>query len=121
MSLSATIRFCTFEEPKLKIMVYMAQTNLNDVVLIDRTDIASIEFPEDDVLDDLEQVKRRSRKIHRATSLGNLEHKKVNILFRDVDSLKRVHTTIWVQMGEKIILKERIILPVNRIVDIVFD
>jgi hypothetical protein len=113
--------FCTLRNPKSQRMIYMAETNLKDAVLIDRTDIAAILFPEDDVLDDIDQIKDRSRKIHRATSLGNLEHRKVHIVFRDIESLKRVHTTIWVQLGEKIILKERIMLPVNRIVDIVFD
>jgi hypothetical protein len=102
-------------------MIYMAEYNLKDVALIDRMDIATISFPKDDVLDDIDQIKHRSRKIHRATSLGNLEHRKVHIVFKDGESLKRVHTTIWVQLGEKIILKERVMLPVNRIVDIVLD
>lgn len=99
----------------------MADKNLKNAVLIDRTEIANVSFPEEDVLEDTDLVKHRSRKIHRATSLGNLEHRKVHIIFKDNESLKRVHTTIWVQMGENIILKERILLPVNRIVDIVFD
>ncbi len=107
--------------PKSQIMIYMAGTILNEAKLIDRSEVAAITFPEEDVLDDIDQIKKRSRKIHRATSLGNLEHKKVHIVFRDQTELKRVHTTIWVQLGEKIILKERIIVPVNRIVDIVFE
>ncbi len=96
----------------------MAADLLDKATLIDRTEIVSSVFPDEDVITDYEAIKYRSRKIHKATSLGNLEHKKVHIIFKDAEGLKRVYTTIWVQLGNHIILKERITLPVNRIVDI---
>ena len=97
----------------------MATDLLDKAKLEDRCDIVSSQFPTEDVITDYEAIKYRSRKIHKATSLGNLEHRKVHIIFKDQEGLKRVHTTIWVQLGDHIILKERITLPVNRIVDII--
>ena len=99
----------------------MEQIQLDDIQLIDRTEILALNFPKEDVLDDDLWRKTRSRWIHRATSLGNLEQKKVNILFRDDEKERRVFTTIWIQVGEYILLKDRVKLPVNRITRIVID
>jgi hypothetical protein len=99
----------------------MEQIQLDDIQLIDRTEILALNFPDEDVLDDDLWRKTRSRWIHRATSLGNLEQKKVNILFRDDEKEMRVFTTIWIQVGEYILLKDRVKLPVNRITRIVID
>lgn len=99
----------------------MEQIQLDDIQLIDRTEILALNFPDEDVLDDDLWRKTRSRWIHRATSLGNLEQKKVNILFRDDEKERRVFTTIWIQVGEYILLKDRVKLPVNRITRIVID
>ncbi len=103
------------------IMMEMEQIQLNEIQLIDRSEIPALSFPKEDVLDDDEWRKTRSRWIHKATSLGNLEQKKVNILFRDSEGEKRVFTTIWIQVGEYILLKDRVKLPVNRISRIVID
>jgi uncharacterized protein (UPF0248 family) len=85
---------------------------------IEREDISACIFPENDVLLDEESIKKRARKIHRATSLGNLEQQKVSIFFQDSEELKCLHTTIWAQTGAKIILKENVQLPVHRILEI---
>jgi hypothetical protein len=102
-------------------MIEMEQIQLDEIQLIDRNEIPALTFPVEDVLVDDEWKRTRSRWIHRATSLGNLEQKKVNILFRDNESEKRVFTTIWIQVGEYILLKDRVKLPVNRITRIVID
>lgn len=95
--------------------------NLENIKLVDRNIIPTLKFPVEDVLDDELWRKTRSRWIHKATSLGNLEQKKVNILFRDDKTELRVFTTIWIQVGEYILLKDRIKLPVNRITRIVIE
>lgn len=100
-------------------MPLLAELTIDDAQLISREDILNLNFPEEDVLESREKNMKRSRHIHRATSLGNLEHRKVHIVFRDETSLKRVHTTIWIQVGSYILLKDRIKLPVHRIVDVV--
>lgn len=96
----------------------MSENILDEAILIDRSEILNLNFPNEDVLSDRDQIMKRSRHIHRATSLGNLEHRKVHIIFKDDKNLKRVFTTIWIQVGEYILLKERIKLPVHRILEI---
>ena len=87
--------------------------------IIERENIDDCVFPDEDVIqDDEESRKKRARKIHRATSLGNLEQQKVHIIFKDSEGLKRVYTTIWAQTMAKVILKNNMTLPVHRIVDL---
>lgn len=96
----------------------MTKEILSDSPIVSRDAIREINFPNEEVISDEENKKQRSRKIHRATSLGNLEQQKVHIIFNDDNGLKRVHTTIWAQTESKIILKGNVQLPVHRIVDI---
>ena len=96
----------------------MSEQLLAKSILVDRSKIATCKFPKGEVID-LEEDKRiRSRKIHNATRLGNLEQKKVNIIFNDKEGVKHVYTTIWAQTSKRIILKDNVVLPVHRILDI---
>ncbi len=88
---------------------------------VERDAVKDCVFPNDEVLpDDEEARKNRASSIHKATSLGNLEQQKVQIIFKDAEGLKRIHTTIWAQTGTKIILKDNLHLPVHRILAIQF-
>lgn len=99
----------------------MSDTFLDHAQFIDRDAINTLTFPAEDVLPNREAMMKRSRQIHRATSLGNLEQRKVHIFFKDTDSIKCIHTTIWVQLGTHILLKGRIKLPVHRILSVKID
>lgn len=96
----------------------MTSNSTETAKIIERDDIKVCVFPDEEVLLDEESTKKRARKIHRATSLGNLEQQKVTIIFSDSEGLKELRTTIWAQTGEKIILKDNIFLPVHRIIEI---
>lgn len=96
----------------------MSEQLLANSTLVDRSKIASCNFPKGEVIDDPEEQRNRSRKIHNATRLGNLEQKKVNIYFRDKEGVKHLYTTIWAQTSNRIILKNNVTLPVHRIIDI---
>lgn len=96
----------------------MDSTTLTKSVLIERDSLNKCRFPKSEVIDNAEDQKARSKKIHKATNLGNLEHKKVNIYFNDSEGLKHVYTTIWAQTKDVIILKNNVLIPVKRIVDI---
>ncbi|NVK29219.1 MAG: hypothetical protein HWE14_14295 [Flavobacteriia bacterium] len=87
--------------------------------LVEKEAIPSMKFPIDEVLSNEEERKQRARKIHRATSLGNLEKHKVSIVFEDVDGLKKANTTIWAQTEKKIVLKGGNSIPVHRIWEVV--
>ena len=87
--------------------------------LIDKELIASLNFPKSDVLEDKEDISGRKNDLDRALSLGNLEHVKIKIYFEDDMSKKMVETTIWGVTDSLVILKQGVVIPVNRIHKIV--
>lgn len=87
--------------------------------LVEKELIPSMKFPVEEVLLTEEERKQRARKIHRATSLGNLEKHKVHIVFEDNNGLKKTSTTIWAQTEKKIVLKGGNSIPVHRIWEVV--
>ena len=87
--------------------------------LIDKELIASLNFPKSDVLEDKEDISGRKNDLDRALSLGNLEHVKIKINLEDDMSKKMVETTIWGVTDSRVILKQGVVIPVNRIHKIV--
>ncbi|WP_374399497.1 hypothetical protein [Flavobacterium sp.] len=87
--------------------------------LIDKEVIPTLNFPKDEVLVDKEAISSRKNDLDRALSLGNLEHVKIKIYFEDDASKRMVETTIWGVTDERVILKQGVVIPVNRIHKIV--
>ena len=86
---------------------------------ITRIESAQITFPEGEVLATYRDVLKRSKLIHEATYLGNIEHKKVSILFvAEGPKMYTITTTIWLHYAGKIFLKGDITIPVERILEI---
>ena len=77
--------------------------------------IETLKFPEEEVLLDKELIKEREAELNRALSLGNLEHAKIKIYFEDDISRKLVETTVWGVTDKRVILKKRIVIPINRV------
>lgn len=82
---------------------------------IEKENIQSLKFPNDEVLQDHFAIHQRKTDLHRALSLGNLEHSKTKILFEDNQSKKMVETTVWAVTDKSVILKRGIRIPINRI------
>ncbi|AWM14589.1 hypothetical protein NHF50_12350 [Flavobacterium sp. NRK F10] len=87
--------------------------------LIDKELISSLHFPQTEVLFEKEDILQRRNDLDRALSLGNLEHVKIKIFFEDDSNFKVVETTIWGVTDTRVILKQGVIIPVNRIHKIV--
>lgn len=87
--------------------------------LIDKETISSLVFPKKEVLDEKDAIIQRKNDLDRALSLGNLEHVKIKIFFEDDSSKKAVETTIWGVTDSRVILKQGVVIPVNRIHKIV--
>ncbi|KIX22306.1 hypothetical protein SY27_00105 [Flavobacterium sp. 316] len=83
--------------------------------IIDKESISSLHFPNTEVLKDKEEVYQRKNDLDRALSLGNLEHLKIKIYFEDDESIKMTETTIWGVTDNRIILKQGVVIPLNRI------
>jgi hypothetical protein len=86
-----------------------------DYETIEKEVIAGLHFPSSDVLVDKNDIKQRYSELNRAQALGNLEHAKIKIYFEDDVSKKVVETTIWGVTDERIILKQGVVIPINRI------
>lgn len=82
---------------------------------IEKESIQRLHFPISDVLEDKEAISRRFSELHRAQALGNLEHSKTKIFFEDNSSKKVVETTVWALTDNRVVLKQGIAIPVNRI------
>ncbi len=86
-----------------------------EFTIIEKEEIASLKFPTTDVLDDDNDIKTRVSDINRALSLGNLEHSKIKIFFEDNESKKIVNTTVWAVTDKNVILKQGVMIPIQRI------
>ncbi len=88
--------------------------------LIEKELVPNLSFPSDPIYIRTEkEQKNLVAKLARATTLGNLHHNKIKIIFQDDEGLKEVRTTIWATGEKHILLKKGMFIPINRIVDIV--
>jgi hypothetical protein len=65
------------------------------LLLVEKSIIASLQFPLTDVLQSLETISQRKADAERAMLLGNNYKGKVKIIFEDTAGVKLVETTIW--------------------------
>ncbi len=91
-------------------------TNANSKpVSIDKEDIRGLKFPDNEVLTSDDDIKMRTANLERALKLGNLEHDKIKIVFEDAEGVKQVNTTVWGVTDKRVILKQGVVIPINRI------
>lgn len=88
----------------------------SNFTLIEKEEVAQLHFPKEEILKDDDLIKSRKQAVDRAISLGNLEHYKVKIYFVDEIGPKWVNTTIWAVTDAAIVLKQHVLIPLNRIV-----
>lgn len=88
------------------------------IPIIEKEMIKNLHFPKEDVLFSIDDRISRSTDLQRAIALGNIEHQKVEILFQDIEGVKKVETTIWGVTDKEVILKQGSIIPISRIVAI---
>jgi len=82
---------------------------------IEKEQIGDLRFPPQEVLEDKESISERDRELSRALTLGNLEHMKIKIYFEDDQSKKLVETTVWGLTDKRVILKQGVVIPINRV------
>lgn len=97
----------------------MSQTNTSAITNVEKEDIGKLIFPNKEVLTSLDEIKQRHIDLEHATRLGNIEHGKIKIQFKDEDGLKQVETTIWATTDMRIVLKGGVMIPINRIYKVI--
>ncbi len=85
---------------------------------IEKEDVPALHFPTDPVHLNEEHRALRDRNIARAALLGNLEHTKCRIVFRDSEGMKVVETTVWAFDTDRIVLKKGVTIPVARVIEV---
>ncbi len=82
---------------------------------IEKEEIPQLKFPDKEVLLDTEKIKDRAAELNRALLLGNIEHTKVKIYFESDNTRLIVETTVWGITDKRVLLKQDIVIPINRI------
>ncbi|WP_258929394.1 hypothetical protein [Flavobacterium davisii] len=77
--------------------------------LIEKELIEDLNFPNEEVLEELKDRAQLKVELERAQVLGNLEHAKIKIYFEDAISKRVVDTTIWGVTDQEIILKRELL------------
>ncbi|HEY6160928.1 MAG TPA: hypothetical protein VI112_06885 [Bacteroidia bacterium] len=83
--------------------------------IISKEMITNLKFPDNEVLSEQDAIRKRRTDLERALALGNLEHHKIKIVFEDQESVKQVETTVWGLTDKRVILKQGIVIPIQRI------
>lgn len=84
--------------------------------LVQKEEVAGFHFPKEEVLKKESEIAARRKSLKTAISLGNLEHEKVRIYFSDNEGNKYVETTIWGLTDHEIVLKQNVVLPIQRVI-----
>ncbi len=97
----------------------MTMTLSSKPQIIEKENIPSLFFPSNSVERTKEDLKILVRKLRRSMMLGNVHRTKMRIQFEDEDGLKEVRTTIWAVGDRNIVLKKGVLIPINRVVDVI--
>lgn len=96
-------------------------TMANPIPLVEKEQIHSYTFAQQDVLTDLAARKKREWDINRATALGNAYRGKVEITFQTADGeKKRVNTTVWTVDDLFMVLKAGRYIPIISVLGVEF-
>jgi hypothetical protein len=97
----------------------MTMTLSSKPQIIEKESIPSLLFPSSSVERTKEDLKILVRKLRRSMMLGNVYRTKMRIQFEDKDGLKEVRTTIWAVGDRNVVLKKGVLIPINRVVDVI--
>ena len=85
---------------------------------IEKEDVPALHFPAEPVHLSDEHRALRDHNIACAAQLGNLEHAKCRIVFRDSEGMKVVETTVWAFDRDSIVLKKGTTIPIARVIEV---
>jgi hypothetical protein len=92
---------------------------LESITVIEKEDIEKLHFPDEEVLLTIEDINHRQYEAERAMKLGNYFKDKVKIVFEDYDGIKMVDTTIWGITDKRLLLKRGLMIPIQRVHEII--
>ena len=94
---------------------------MKNVAVVQKEQLNTVNFQKTDVLSDVPSRQKRLTSLKRASSLGNLFHSKVRIIFMtSCGMLQQVETTVWSMSDDYILLKAGNFIPVKAILELEF-
>jgi uncharacterized protein (UPF0248 family) len=94
------------------------QITMETIVKIQKEDVVNLKFPDEEVLLNEDEKIALRKQLEQATTLGNGDHGKIKIFFKDNEGSKQVETTIWATGEKNIVLKQGITIPIKRILGV---
>ena len=93
----------------------MTQTSAAAISPVQKEEVNQLHFPNEEVLINAEATEQRRIALERAVVLGNTYKGKTKIVFEDAEGVKQIETHIWGLTDKRVILKQGIVIPINRI------
>lgn len=93
----------------------MKQFDEATVQSVQKEDVPKLQFPEAEVLIDQQARSQRKSLLEQSVVLGNTYKGKAKIRFEDDQGVKQIETHIWGLTDSRVILKQGIVIPINRI------
>ena len=93
----------------------MAQTSTAVISPVQKEEVNHLNFPNEEVLVGAEAIEKRRKGLEQAVVLGNTYKGKTKIVFEDTEGIKQIDTHIWGLTDKRVILKQGIVIPINRI------
>lgn len=91
---------------------------METIELIEKEQVNTLHFVQEDVLTDKDARKVRFMKLEKGMLLGNGYHSKVKIIFETTDGTKAVETTIWQASEDQVSLKGGVNIPIHAIKEV---
>lgn len=93
----------------------MALTAAAVISPVQKEEVSHLHFPNEEVLRTAEATDQRRVALEQAVVLGNTYKGKTKIVFEDNEGIKQIETHIWGLTDKRVILKQGIVIPINRI------
>jgi hypothetical protein len=98
----------------------MTQTSAAVISPVQKEDVSQLYFPNEEVLASADATVQRRMALERAVVLGNTYKGKTKLVFEDSMGIKQIETHIWGLTDKRVILKQGIVIPINRIHEVKF-
>lgn len=85
---------------------------------IEKENIFLLHFPKEDVLFSKDERLKRQEQLDKTTSLLNIDRVMAEVIFQDIEGLKKISTTIINITTTEVLIEHEVGIPVHRILKI---
>jgi hypothetical protein len=85
---------------------------------VEREYVPFMTFTDEDVLEKQSEKIQRNQLLHMAMILGNCFKHKVTILFKTMEGINKLNTTVWATTSDSVVLKGGVTIPIRSILSV---